>query len=1104
LTDTQYEEIVDCEVSPAGDHDAFRFNGTAGAWIDVFVYRTGGSSDHCLELLDPDGVRLGGGCVNPYSRPTLNGGAFRLPKTGAYRINVSDGGDNETFKFALAVLPVFPSSARTQPIAYGVFQTGSVTFLDKQVYTFSGNSGDKISARAVRTKGGADHCVRLIEPDGTDATGARCVNPYSRPETTALEWQIRKSGPHYLEVVDSGSDESFSYNVWVDCVGPCLAGPRSVPTPSSCTYSLIPPTQLAPSSASEVNVGVLTQTGCFWDATSNSSYLSIKSGQNGWGSGTITVTVTGNTSPTTRNGSLTIAGQIATITQGGTTPLLVVTPTLLTFSYRDGAPAPGEQILSIYTSAVGQDYTVSTGNSPWLLVTPDKGKAPGSITVAVRTDGLIAGSYDGRITVNVPSASPTSRIVAVKLIVDSAGPPRLSVDNDSLSYSFALRSGARSQRLSIANLGGGTLDYTASATTQANGTWLTTTPATGSATPLAPGLVTITVDPASLPVGTYKGRISIAAADQRKDIPVTITVTAVEQTILLSQTGLTITAVKGGGAVPAQTFGVLNLGQDLMDWNVSATVLTGPDAWLKVSPESGTTDGYGLDVPLVSTAVDVSKLEPGQYAGLVKIEAPAADNTPQYVAVLLNVLPAGSDPGPLVRPTGVVFTELAGGAAAAGQKVRVATLSASRRTFSTGLLTSDGRGWLSVTPASGTVEPGKPVDLTVQVFGKELAAGVRRGVLTLLFQDGAVQTVNVLYVVAGAGGAKSAGHSAGACTPTRLLALPTSLQTNFVVPAGWPSLLESRVIDDCGDPLINGTVTATFSNGDPPLPLVSMRNGLWQGTWQVRSNSTALFTLKLTADAADRQLTGSAEVSGTAVASDATPMLGAGGVLNAATMEAAAPVAPGSMVAIMGQNLSYGRADSPGAPLETLLAGTRVTLGGKVLPLMTASEGQINALVPPDLKVNTRQQLVVVRGSSYSLPESVAISAVQPGIFTKDGSGQGQGLVYRADGKLAETGAAAKAGDIVTLYCTGLGATSPSVPAGSAAPASPEAKVVAEVKATIGGADAKVMSAALAVGKVGIYLVKATVPSGVAAGNDVPVILRVGGQTSPPVTMALE
>jgi uncharacterized protein (TIGR03437 family) len=37
---------------------------------------------------------------------------------------------------------------------------------------------------------------------------------------------------------------------------------------------------------------------------------------------------------------------------------------------------------------------------------------------------------------------------------------------------------------------------------------------------------------------------------------------------------------------------------------------------------------------------------------------------------------------------------------------------------------------------------------------------------------------------------------------------------------------------------------------------------------------------------------------------------------------------------------------------------------------------------------------------------------------------------------------------------------------------------------------------------VGLYQVNALMPAGVAAGNQVPVVLTVGGQSSPPVTMS--
>src|SRR5260370_6151587 len=37
------------------------------------------------------------------------------------------------------------------------------------------------------------------------------------------------------------------------------------------------------------------------------------------------------------------------------------------------------------------------------------------------------------------------------------------------------------------------------------------------------------------------------------------------------------------------------------------------------------------------------------------LSAPGADNSPQLVTIVLQVLPAGQNPGPIVRPTGLIF-----------------------------------------------------------------------------------------------------------------------------------------------------------------------------------------------------------------------------------------------------------------------------------------------------------------------------------------------------------------------------------------------------------------------------------------------------------------
>jgi hypothetical protein len=66
------------------------------------------------------------------------------------------------------------------------------------------------------------------------------------------------------------------------------------------------------------------------------------------------------------------------------------------------------------------------------------------------------------------------------------------------------------------------------------------------------------------------------------------------------------------------------------------------------------------------------------------------------------------------------------------------------------------------------------------------------------------------------------------------------------------------------------------------------------------------------------------------------------------------------------------------------------------------------------------------------------------------------------------------------------------------------ARVVNEVKVTIGGLEAQVQFAGSTPGLAGLYQVNAVVSQGVTPGNEVPVVLTVAGQQSPPVTMAVK
>lgn len=79
--------------------------------------------------------------------------------------------------------------------------------------------------------------------------------------------------------------------------------------------------------------------------------------------------------------------------------------------------------------------------------------------------------------------------------------------------------------------------------------------------------------------------------------------------------------------------------------------------------------------------------------------------------------------------------------------------------------------------------------------------------------------------------------------------------------------------------------------------------------------------------------------------------------------------------------------------------------------------------------------------------------------------------------------------DIVLVYCTGLGATTPPVATGSPGPTNPPAVVNSAVTATIGGIPAQVFSATAAPGYVGLYQVKVALPAGVSIGDALAIIL---------------
>src|SRR6266513_2265269 len=92
------------------------------------------------------------------------------------------------------------------------------------------------------------------------------------------------------------------------------------------------------------------------------------------------------------------------------------------------------------------------------------------------------------------------------------------------------------------------------------------------------------------------------------------------------------------------------------------------------------------------------------------------------------------------------------------------------------------------------------------------------------------------------------------------------------------------------------------------------------------------------------------------------------------------------------------------------------------------------------------------------------------------------------------------AGDVIVIYCTGLGQTNPAAVTGQPASAS---QVVLQPTVTVGGQAAGVQYAGLSPGFVGLYQVNLQIPPGVSAGSAVPVVITQNGIASNAATIGV-
>jgi len=301
-------------------------------------------------------------------------------------------------------------------------------------------------------------------------------------------------------------------------------------------------------------------------------------------------------------------------------------------------------------------------------------------------------------------------------------------------------------------------------------------------------------------------------------------------------------------------------------------------------------------------------------------------------------------------------------------------------------------------------------------------------------------------------------------------------------------------------------VTVTFTAD--PANLVELNPPSGQVSSDANGNASVKALLK--------SLAGKVTVTATATglpsvtfALTAVPLVPQDGFVNGASFARNTPLAAGTIASLFGQGLAASTEGAISLPLPTTLAsGTQVlvasgTKAAVAAPLFYVSPGQINFQMP--FEVNDSTVTVSVTNGAPDVKSTVTLSVAtsSPGVFSLNQSGGGPGEILHADFSPVSVANPAAAGEVLLVYCTGLGAVNPPVASGVASP-TPPAIAATLPTVTIQGTAAPVEFAGLAPGFAGLYQINVKVPTGLTAGSTVPLVVAVGSRAGNTVTIALK
>lgn len=611
--------------------------------------------------------------------------------------------------------------------------------------------------------------------------------------------------------------------------------------------------------------------------------------------------------------------------------------------------------------------------------------------------------------------------------------------------------------------------------------WLSLSAPTGSISTSA--ILPLTMDPTGLAPGYYFDSVRVTTSLGTVNVPIALQVGPRPVSLNVEPNGLRFDVRQGQGSPISQTLNVYHSGPAGSSTNWSARVITGANL-VRLSTTNGTAtlgNPSTITVSLSSTATDAV----GPAQALVEISSP---NTPaEYVTVVANVTDTSQPAQPILTPAGLIFFAPLN-SAPVSQRVQV-NLSELASTNFTGSFSAGG-GTFTANLLTGTVSTASPA--SVEITYNPTASTQGTFIVTAApFGFRRTRLAGVTLPAAGT-----------TCTPGGLWIRETSLMENFAIPAGLPQPLTVQLYDNCGNRIKGGSVAVSFSNGDPSLRLeLDEATGDFSTTWipQTALNSGMKLTFRPTFGSYFQR---TLDINGT-VTANATPppSLVSGGIVNNLNAIVGAPLAPGTVAQVYGDNFYSGAGFelAPAPPLESRFQGARLTISGFPAPFYYISKTQAAAEIPTELTPGRTYSAILEVNGTFSVPLSLEVASLTPGVVTT-----GSALVAQhSDYQLVSSANPAKPNEPLVMYLVGMGATNPEVATGAPAPFSPLAQAAVQPVVTIDGQRAEILYAGLTPGYAGLYQINFKVP-GTARDGDLDVVVTQNGIPANPSKLTVK